>query len=256
MRFDNFRSTAVVAFASDAVLRAHNDAHYARMRHASGLFDWEKDVVRDHFPMPPARVLVGAAGLGRESFALAELGYAVTAFEPVGTLVAQMRARRQNVGPPIRIFQGAFHDMPILDRGCPSAPHDLRNDPLFDAAVIGWGSISHLLSDAERIQTLRRFAEVTKGPILASFIVAHPEHHVDSSKGVGAWMRRRAVSRRGLSRFRIYGGYFRLLSAEDITNLAKEVGLQVRTMYLGSIGEPYAVFSTVSRDDSRSVGFR
>src|SRR5262249_12057240 len=112
MRFDAARSMAVIAFASDEVLTAHNDVAYGRMTPARGLFEWEKDVVRDHFPPPPARVLVGAAGLGRESSALAEMGYSVTAFEPVDHLVASMRATSQSAMPPVRVFQGAYQDMP------------------------------------------------------------------------------------------------------------------------------------------------
>jgi hypothetical protein len=245
MRFDAVRSMAVLAFASDEVLKAHNDVHYGGMMPGSGLFEWEKEAVRDHFPPPPARVLVGAAGLGRESFALAEMGYSVTAFEPVDQLVARMRAMLQNTVPPIRVFQGAYQDMPILDRHQRPASHDLRTDPPFDAAVIGWVSLSHILKDTERVETLRRFAEVTHGPILASFFPADSGQPRESGKSLGTWIRRRGHRRRGLSRFVIRGGYCRLLSAEDITRLAKEAGLDVRAIHLRHAFQPHAVFSTV-----------
>src|SRR5687767_14651727 len=47
-----------------------------------GLFDWEEQVVREHFPPPPARVVVTGAGAGREVLALLRLGYDAVGFEP------------------------------------------------------------------------------------------------------------------------------------------------------------------------------
>src|SRR5258708_387635 len=78
-RFDQARSTVVLALASDALLEAHNDVYYGGMRERGvirrGLFEWERAVISRFFPSAPARVLVGAAGLGREAIALAEMGY-------------------------------------------------------------------------------------------------------------------------------------------------------------------------------------
>ena len=97
-------------------------------------------------------------------------------------------------------------------------------------------------SDAERVETLRRFADVTRGPILASFFSPGPEHR-SQERGAGfrAWIRRRA-GRRGLARFVMRGGYCRLLSAEDVERVAKEAGVTVIEKRCHQEGNSYAVF--------------
>ena len=89
-RFDRLRSALLVAFASDSFLDEYNALTYGlensyRADSAAfrrGLFDWEERAVERFFPRPPARVLVGGAGGGREAFALHEKGYTVVAFDP------------------------------------------------------------------------------------------------------------------------------------------------------------------------------
>ena len=84
------RSELVLAMAGDDVLDRYNDLMYSSAgdydptspEFLDFLFPWEESVVERFFPRPPARVLVGAAGAGREAFALARLGYEVVAFEP------------------------------------------------------------------------------------------------------------------------------------------------------------------------------
>src|SRR5204863_8381274 len=85
--FDRLRSEMVLAVASDRTLDRFNDLAYASASDydpesssfRAYLFPWEERVVERFFPAPPARVLVGGAGSGREAFALVERGYEVTA---------------------------------------------------------------------------------------------------------------------------------------------------------------------------------
>ena len=87
--------------ASDRLLSKYNDLTYAHSdayhpgssRYRDALHPWEETVVGSHFPAPPSRVLIGAAGGGREAFALARRGYAVVAFEP-SPLADRMSAAR------------------------------------------------------------------------------------------------------------------------------------------------------------------
>ena len=55
-------------------------------------FRGRKRCFERYFPPPPAHILVGGAGGGREAFALLERGYRVTAFEPSEALAASMAA--------------------------------------------------------------------------------------------------------------------------------------------------------------------
>src|SRR5918994_2664192 len=78
-RLDRLRSTAILAIASDAALERFNAWTYsgsASYRPGSedfrtDLFPWEEEAIERFFPRPPARVLVGGAGGGREPLALA-----------------------------------------------------------------------------------------------------------------------------------------------------------------------------------------
>jgi len=131
-RFDSLRSRLVTRFAPDAVLDAFNDLTYGvtgvyrpdASNYRSELFNWEQEAFARAFPAPPARVLVGGAGGGREAFALAERGYEVVAFEPSAALAAAMAAHaaedRPDVGAtfrrPIRVraYVGRYEDLPDL----------------------------------------------------------------------------------------------------------------------------------------------
>jgi hypothetical protein len=98
-----------------------------------------------------------------------EKGYEVTAFEPCAPLAAAMFCRfaeRLN----IKVYRARYEDMPQLFSARPNAPSTtLGTGPDFGAAVLGWGSFSHLRTEAQRIRTLSSFARYVRGPILVSF---------------------------------------------------------------------------------------
>jgi hypothetical protein len=250
--FNRVRSAFLLAFASDAVLEAHLEVYYGRTweddsRLAAAWLPWERRAI-EFFPPPPAKVLVGAAGWGREARVLAAMGYSVVAFEPVRRLAEKMASETAPLGS-VRVYRGTFQDMPFLEALPTGARGDLRNDGPFDAAIVGYGSLSHLLRDAQRVETLRRFAEVTQGPILVSFYASFPEAAFPERLPAAAhtgWLRRwlrQRKARRGTSRFQMNGGYFRLLSREEIEGMASEVGLSVLHAEIERDLQPYAVLS-------------
>jgi hypothetical protein len=251
-KFDRARSMLILAFAPDQFFDAHNDVFHGRVRERAFIrdvtHDWEQHVIATFFPPPPARVLVGGAGMGREAFALAARGYSVVAFDRVPELVQGMRAVRGNAAVEVR--QGLYQDLPYL-QGENGDRIDLRTEQPFDAAVIGWGSFSNLLSDAARVETLRRFAEVTRGPVLASFYATfwEPADAPESGGRIRKWLRGRAL-RRGRARFLIGSGFNRLLTAEDAERVAKEAGLSVLDLQCRRDAQPYIVVSAPRRDSS------
>lgn len=164
-RFDRLRSEVVASLASDEVLDRYNELAYGRTPRyqpastafQSYLFPFEERVVADLFPPPPATILLGGAGGGREAFALARQGFSVVAFEPAQVLAEQLAAGSGDL--PIESHQGAYDDLPRL-----------FPDAEFDAAIFGWGSFSHLRTEKARLDALRRYARLTAGPILVSFL--------------------------------------------------------------------------------------
>ena len=254
-RFDRLRSALMVAFASDSFLDEYNALTYGLENSyrpdspafRRGLFDWEERAVERFFPHPPARVLVGGAGGGRESFALHEKGYAVVAFDPAEALVRAMRSRI----PPesgVRAYRGSYAALPILTDASGQPAIDLTDEAPFDAAVLGWTSFSHLRSDRDRVETLQRFARLTRGPILVSYYPPPPPPQ-SNGRRVGplkGWIKRR-MSRRGLSAFSVDIGYYRLLSHDEMADLVSRAGLTVLCAER-DVNWPYLVIAGAGRD--------
>ena len=234
-KFDRIRSTLIVALGSDHFFDEYNAVTYSAtesyqpesIAFRSGLFDWEEEAVTRYFPAPPARILVGGAGGGREPFALLDKGYSVVAFDPAEPLARAMAAAAPG-DATLRAYRGSYASMPILEAVAGSdEPLDLRHEPPFDAAIVGWSSFSHLRSDAERVETLRQFGAATRGPILVSYFPDPAPADVPASGGtLRRWLRQRA-RRRGPSVFSIQIGYYRLLRHSDVEDLVRQAGLSV-----------------------------
>lgn len=163
---------------------------YGRSPHArsAGLFAWEEAFFARVLPPPPARILVGAAGAGRETTELLARGYEVLAYEPAPELVRRLEA----VAPQARPFRATHESF---------ADHAARHGR-FDAVVVGWLSLSHVLDEAERLRVLRALAETCpEGPILASFWML-PEAELPALTLRGRAARLGAALGKGLGRLR------------------------------------------------------
>ncbi|MDW8364130.1 MAG: hypothetical protein RMK74_17205, partial [Myxococcales bacterium] len=140
-----------------------NRRPFARER---GLFPWERAMFARWLPPPPARLLVGGAGWGRECAALCAMGYEVVAFDP---------AVRAAVGDPFRAqcesYLGGYEDLAasVLDGADGPLAAVCRSGP-YAAFVFGWTSLSHLLRPGDRMRAVRAAAVLCpSGPLLASF---------------------------------------------------------------------------------------
>lgn len=235
-RFNQWRSRLVLAFGSEGFLEAYGEAAFSAASayradsrgFREGLFAWEEVAVRRFFPLAPADVLVGGAGGGREPFALIEMGYRVTAFDPALALVETMQARAvlDNV-PGLRALYGGYEDLPRLPTAGTIAAGDLLGRAPFDAAILGWASLSHLPSDQRRVDALAGMAAVTKGPILVSYFSPNASQGAAvGGAGTRGWLDKRA-SRWGHAMFTPSAGYARLLTSADIGAMANAAGLEV-----------------------------
>jgi hypothetical protein len=235
-RFDGLRGRLLAAYASDAVLDRFNDLVYADTSSyrpdspgfRAYLFPWEEWVVKTFFPAPPARVLVGGAGGGREVFPLAEMGLTVVAFEPASEL-AEAMARSVSSETTIAVYRGSYDDLPHL---LPAAPGlggaDLEELAPFDAAVLGWGSFSHLRTHAQRVHALTCIGRVTSGPILLSLIASRRP----SAAGPRAARWKRLLPPRRTGRepgdlFSVNIGFYHAFDEAELRSLAREAELGI-----------------------------
>lgn len=106
----------------------------------------------------PCRVLVGAAGAGREAALLTGWGYEITALEPSPS---HARTCRENVATA-RVIEARYEDL---------AARRVLAGETFDAVLLGLGSLSHVLDARARIELMRALSRACpSGPILASVL--------------------------------------------------------------------------------------
>jgi SAM-dependent methyltransferase len=131
------------------------------------LFDIESTLFARRLPRPPARVLVGACGTGREAVALQARGYRVEAFDPAEHCVAESTRRLAGRVPVRRLSYEQLSDI-VLDG---IDDDDGLRERRYDAVVLGCGSLSHVLDDREHRRLMQALhALCPSGPILASFL--------------------------------------------------------------------------------------
>ncbi len=202
------------------------DAHLHTHRN-HGLFEWERAWFRNRLPDRPARILVGAAGAGREAEPLAAFGYSVDAFEP-GPRSAGMCERR--LGRTGRVFTGSYGDLAAAVLDGEANPLSPLAGEEFDAVLLGWGSLGHLLVPSERARALHAAAALTPtGPVLASFFLASDgTTELDDSKARSAGeLVGRVLGGRSAARSLVFVSRYGFMDAVpklEIDELAKEMG--------------------------------
>ncbi len=135
----------------------------------SGLFAFERAAIDEFFPPPPASILVGACGGGRELFALVESGYCIAAaYDPVANFVEALRKDPRLFELKDRLCIGSHQ---AIETMAPVAKLGRRGNQV-DAVIVGWGSYTHLLGVERRVEFLRSLRVVCpRGPVLLSFFV-------------------------------------------------------------------------------------
>jgi hypothetical protein len=252
-RLDRLRSTAILALVSDAGLDRFNAWAYQRAtayrpgreEFRSELFPWEQQALERHFPAPPARILVGGAGGGRESLVLARRGYDVLAFEPALELAHAMAAAAADEQLPVAAYQGGYSDLERLVEVPEGAVRAAAALGPFDGVIAGWGSFTHVRSHGERVATLRALAGLTSGPLLVSFIATRAD---GEDENAGALVRRLLArhGRRPEDRFSMFMGFQHPVSPSEVGQLAGAAELEVLELDFGGAAlAPYAVLRHV-----------
>jgi hypothetical protein len=232
--FDELRAELMLQLVphearADFTRRAYGreEGHYQRL---DSLFDWEVAAVQRFFPKPPARVLVGGAGAGREMAGLARLGYAVIGLEPVAELARHCRAMVQDglfLGCVVADYEALVSGVPEIAVAAP-----------FDAVVLGWTSVSYVCDRgvvARLLPVVRSLAP--RAPVLVSWI----EH---GALGLSSLRWRRYLEKitgrvvHPSERFLAGAGFVCALDHTEIRALAAAAGYRV---HLGSFGSSHAV---------------
>jgi hypothetical protein len=229
-------------------------------RFKSGLFTWEKRVLDAPLFPRRGRVLIGAAGAGRELTALLERGFEVVAFDPCRPFADAARsvAASANGGRAL-VVDATYDDLVDAAEG--------RGGPLaaacrapFDAVILGWGSLSHVMPRSARVALLRAALKVGPGaPLLASFAL-EPERALPvAGKGrVRDGLRRLfgALHAPGTSElgdhFFPNTGFSAYLSQDEVLALAWETGYEVAIFEEG----PYPHAVLVPLDAARAMPAR
>lgn len=194
------------------------------------LRDWERAWFKSRLPPAPARVLVGAAGLGPEVSHLVALGYTVDAFDPSPSAAAACT----EIGAGIALVC-CYQDLAaaVLDGGKIATEIAKQR---YDAIILGLGSLSHLLDSEDRQRLLLSCDRICReGPILASFVDAIQYSSFGRGRGLGtrfglAGKRLRRNGEHSDPKRVVFGSGFGFLfgfTREDIESLARSIDRRV-----------------------------
>ncbi|HVY48099.1 MAG TPA: class I SAM-dependent methyltransferase [Minicystis sp.] len=145
----------------DGIVRHYGPAtQYVDAAHQRlGLYPFERRAVTEHFPPPPARLLVPGAGAGREMIALRALGYEAEGFDASPALVASAARALGPEAVRLETLQAWARDVTRRGVGEPYA-----------GIVTGWTLWTHLVRSADRLAALEAFrVACPAGPVLLSF---------------------------------------------------------------------------------------
>lgn len=171
---------------------------YLRMR-SSNLTDEQLAALRAH-AAPPARVLVAGCGAAGEAIHLARLGYRVTGFDVLPSMVAAARRAAAEAGIALDLVTASLDD---FDSG------GTRFAAIYFTPVL----YSFLAGRDRRIAVLRRLAGCLERDGVVLLSAAHARDAVRRAQLALAWARRRLRGDRAVER----GDWYTLYLAADGT---------------------------------------
>lgn len=199
----------------------------------NGLFLWEDEAIKNFFPPPPARILVGAAGSGREMIVLGSCGYCFSGFEPIKASAnhAELIIPKDNT----LVFKlGTYEDL------INGHLKEIEDCSPYDGAILGWGSITHILDPKMRKLVLKKFRELCpSGPILLSWIRAsYISSKVRFLRKFFSFLGLRNYSDRDYFKFEM--GFCHTFTKDEMVDLVKYLGDSI-VFYEDERTNPHAV---------------
>lgn len=140
-------------YLSDFSFASYADESYVN----SGLFLWEQEAIRRYFP-PNGRVLIAAAGAGREMLALATTGFLVEGFDCCAPLVESGRAELGKQGIDARLVYTPPSTVPEFNG-------------TYAAALVGFSGYMYIAGRDRRIRFLQDLSGLLQpdAPVMISF---------------------------------------------------------------------------------------
>lgn len=196
-----------------------------------GLFPWEVELLEDPRVPRSGKVLLGAAGGGRELAALLARGYDVYAFEPVNQLFES--ASRVARGRSAIVVQASYEDLVARARGRFGSLNGYCGGA--DLCVLGWGSLSHVTEPTAVLELFRALRALSPlAPVIISFYLRSEIQ--TPNRGGARKLRgglRRAleiVSRRPVAagvKFQTACGFYYEFSRAELVDLSAQAGYEV-----------------------------
>jgi hypothetical protein len=180
----------------------------------SGLWLWEREALRRFFP-PAGRILIGAAGSGREMIALHRAGYIVEGFECATSLVEAGQKILRDAGCPGQLIWAPAETVPPL-----SGP--------FDGAIMGWSGYMYIPRRAQRVKLLRDFRDLLAegAPLLISFQTREQcERRMQWSARGANWIRKLRRAEPVAVGDRLDSGFKHWFNRQDIAGEMADAGL-------------------------------
>jgi hypothetical protein len=145
---------------------------------SSGLFIWEREAIRRYFP-PGGRILVAAAGAGREMIALANCGFLVEGFDCCAPLVESGRNELKKRGIDAKLNYAPPSTVP-------------KYSGRYDAALVGFSGYMYIPGRFRRIRFLRDLRDFLNpgAPVMVSFTEGLPGKRRIWTSRVGSAIRR------------------------------------------------------------------
>ena len=249
--FHSIRACFLVEALSDVERQNYSVKDYNRSlmpdRSDNGLFDWEEAWFTNQLPPAPAKILVTAAGTGREAIALKKLGYSVDALEPAPD---PAWVCKKHLGPGSTVALADFAQLTTAVLNNEDNPASAVNKK-YDAVILGWGGINHVLCFEHRVALLQACNQLCpEGPLLVSFFMdPHAVARQQSGPGsaIGRFFGQKVARIRDLPQERepveltYWGGFIRHFGPQDIHSMGKACGRLTRWQHEG--GFPHVTYT-------------
>lgn len=188
-----------------------------------GLFTWEKEIANKFTP-PQSRIIIIAAGGGREAFALAQRSCIVEAYETDKKMVSYAQSVFKDKNLPVTFSQ---HEINTIPSGT------------CDVFWFGWGVYTHFIGQENRVQLLVEASlriEENGYIIISYWRETRSIERINKIQSITQKLKRRKVERGESFRNCMWGKYY---TREQIINEATLA--QLKVIYISDYEYGHAV---------------